>query len=137
MAAAVEIGLPPNVARPIAVQRVEQVAAGDHAADREAVAQPLGEGHHVRGDAVVLDAPEVLPGPAPAGLHLVGDEQDAVLVEDLLERREQAVRRHREATDALDRLGDQRRDVTPGRGRQHMPQVLDAGLDVVGVVKPA
>ena len=43
-------------------------------------------------DAVRLVAPEVLARAPPAGLHLVGDEQDAVLVEHLLERGEAAVR---------------------------------------------
>ena len=58
-------------------------ARRDDAADREAVAEALGEGQRVRGDAVRLVAPEVLAGAAPAGLHLVADEQDPVLVEHL------------------------------------------------------
>ena len=88
-----EIGLPPKVDRPTAWQAVHQVAAGDDAADREAVAQALGEGHHVGRHAVVLDAEERAAGAAPAGLHLVGDEQDALLVEDLLVGGEQPVGR--------------------------------------------
>ena len=98
----------------VAADPVEQVAPADHAADREPVGEALGERHEVGGDAVRLDAPEVLAGAAPTGLDLVGDEQDAVLVEDFLVRLEQAVGRHREPADALDRLGDQRADVLRG-----------------------
>ena len=118
----------------VAADTVEQFAAGHHAADGEAVAQSLGERHRVRGDPVRGDAPEVLAGTAPAGLHLVGDQQDAVLVEDLLVRGEQPVGRHGEPAHALHRLGQQAADV--GRvnpGGQQGPQVLHAGLDVVGV----
>ena len=95
----------------VAADAVQQVAAGDHAADGEAVAQALGERHDVRDDPVRADAPEVLAGAAPAGLHLVGDEQDAVLVEDRGVRAEQPVGRHGEPADALHRLGDQAGDV--------------------------
>ena len=70
--------------------RVHDLGAADHAGQREAVADALGEGQQVRHDAVGLVAPEVLAGAAPAGLHLVGDQQDPVLVEHLLERAEGA-----------------------------------------------
>ena len=61
-------------------------------------------------------------------------KQDAVLVEDFLVRLEQAVGRHGETADALDRLGDQRADVgRVDRGVQERPEVGDAGVDVLGV----
>src|SRR5581483_6686631 len=117
----------------VAADPVEQVAAGDHAADGEAVAEALGERHRVGGNPVRGDAPEVLAGAAPAGLYLVGDEQDAVLVEDLLVRREQAVGRHGEAAHALHRLGQQAAHVAGvDAAGQQRPQVVHAGLDVVG-----
>ena len=65
-------------------------------------------------DAVGLVAPEVVAGAAPAGLHLVGDEEDAVPVEHLLHRAEEPVGRRREPADALDRLGDHAGDVARG-----------------------
>src|SRR5207342_1077044 len=67
----------------VARQAVHQVAAGDDPADGEPVAEPLGERDHVGGDPVRAEAPEMVAGPSPAGLHLVGDEQDAALVEHL------------------------------------------------------
>src|SRR6202034_4409752 len=51
----------------VAADAVEEVAAANDAADREAVAEALGERHEVGGDAVGLDAPEGLAGAAPAG----------------------------------------------------------------------
>lgn len=68
--------------------------------------------------------------PSPSGLDLVGDEQDPGLVQDALVGGEQALRRHREPADALDRLGDERGDVPAGRGREHVPEVVHAGVDV-------
>ena len=115
---------------PVAADAVEQVAATDDAADREPVGEALGKRHEVRGDAVRLDAPEGLACAAPAGLHLVGDEEDAVGVEDFLVGREEPVGGHGEAADALDRLGDERADVGGvDRGAQQRAQVRDAGLD--------
>src|SRR5579863_5886094 len=118
----------------VAADAVEQVGAGHDAADGEAVAQALGERHRVRGDAVRGDAPEVRAGAAPAGLHLVGDQQDTVLVEDLLVRGEQPVGRHGEPAHALYRLGQQAADVgrVDAAGEQGL-EVVHAGLDVVGV----
>jgi len=83
------------------------------------------------------DAPEVLPGATPAGLHLVGDEKDAALVEDLFVRREQPVRWDGEAADPLHRFGDHACDVARRRGVQQLAQVADAGGDVGGVVELA
>ncbi len=57
-----------------------------------------------------------------------------MLVEDFLVRAEQPVGRHGEPANALHRLGQQTADV--GRvdpGGQQGPEVLHAGLDVVGV----
>ena len=51
-----------------------------------------------------------MPEPAEAGDDLVGDQQDVVPAQDLLDRLEVAVRRHDHAARALDRLGDERRD---------------------------
>ncbi len=119
----------------VGVQAVHDLGAGDDSADGHAVADALGEGHEVRRPVapVSLPAPEVFARAAPAGLHLVGDPQDAVLVEHLAERRVQTVRRCGEATDALDGFGDQR----GGRARvaEQVPQVLDAGGDEVRVAQ--
>ena len=57
-----------------------------------------------------------------------------MLVENFLIRLEQAVGRHREPADALDRLGDQRADVIRvDRGLQQRLEVGHAGVDVLGV----
>ena len=49
-----------------------------------------------------------MPGTAKAGDDLVGDEQDVVLVEHLLQLLEVTFRRHQHATGAHDGLGDER-----------------------------
>src|SRR5690606_25155073 len=119
----------------VGVQAVHDLGAGDDTADGHAVADALGEGQHVgrAAAAVGLPAPEVLPGAAPAGLHLVGDPQDAVPVQHLAEGGVQAVGRGGEAADALDRFGDQ------GGGRagvaEEVLEVVDAGGDEVVVVQ--
>jgi hypothetical protein len=84
---------------------------------------------------VRLDAPEVLAGSAPPGLHLVRDEQDPVFVEDLLHRTEQSIGRCAEATDALDRLDDHAGDVAGGRRVDHIAKIATARVDVLGVVE--
>ena len=71
---------------------------------------PLAMHDHVGTDAVVLDR-EHLPGSAEAGLHLVGDEQDAVLVADLGEAAEERHRRGEVAALAEHGLDDHRRGL--------------------------
>ena len=60
---------------------LEQLRAGDERAERHAGRDALGRQQDVGLDAPVLDRPH-LAGAAGAGLDLVGDEQDAVLVAD-------------------------------------------------------
>ena len=59
--------------------------AGDAGAQRSAVADPLGHGHEVGGDSPVLEAPEMLAGPAETGLDLVGDAKAAGLADDIVD----------------------------------------------------
>ena len=58
------------------------VGLGQKSADGHAVAQPLGQGHHVGLHAVFLVA-EQAAQPTHAGLHLVQDQQDALAVAPL------------------------------------------------------
>ncbi len=75
-----------------------------------------------------LEAPEVLAGAPPTRLHLVRDEKDAVLVEDLFQRGEETVGRHDETAHPLDGFGDQAGDVPGGGGLDHLAQVGGAGI---------
>ena len=116
MPAAVETGLPPKVEKLIAGTAFTTSARPTTPARAKPLPMPLAKvirsGTHV----VRLVAPEVVAGTAPAGLHLVGDQQDAVLVEHLLAaRRSSPSGGVHEAADALDRLGDQRGHVAGGR----------------------
>jgi hypothetical protein len=77
----------------------------------------------------------VLTGSTPTGLHLVGDEQDAPLVADLLESPEHAVGRSGESAHSLNRLEDQRGNVPGGTGQQHVAEVCSDGLGEVRVVQ--
>ena len=113
---------------------IHDLGAGDHPADGEAVAGALGEGQQIGLEPVGLDAPEILAGAAPTGLHLVGDEQNPVLVEHLLHLAEEAVRRGDEAAHTLDRFGDHRRHITCGGDVEHVAQIVHTRRDelVVG-----
>ena len=84
-------------------------AAGD-GGEREAARDALRARDEVGHDAVVLDR---VPGAGAgdAGLDLVGDEHDAVLGAELLDRREVAGRRDDDAAVALDRLDEERGDL--------------------------
>ena len=86
------------------------------------VRDPLGHRHDLGLDAAVLDAPPLAAGAAEAGLHLVADEDAAVLPDDLDRDLEVLLRRRDEPADALDRLGEEAGDLA-GRGRPD--QLLD------------
>ena len=104
-------GLPPNVE---IVQRLERV--GDlgrrDAAPPSGIpfAMPLAIVMMSGSTPVVLDAPELAAGAAEAGLHLVADEDAAVLPDDVDGDLEVLRRRRDEAADALDRLGEEAGD---------------------------
>ena len=92
------------------VDLLEHRPLGQHRADRhEPAGQRLGHGDDVGGDVLVLVGEE-LAGAAEPALHLVADEQRAVLVQQFRGRGEEAVGRHVHAL-ALDGLDDERRDV--------------------------
>ena len=83
----------------------------------------LGHADDVGLDAVVLDG-EHLAGATEAALHLVGDEQDAVLPAALDEAGQERVRRGDVAALAEHRLEDHRRGLV-GRGHR-LQQVVEA-----------
>ena len=89
--------------REIFSKRLLERLAHGHAGDREAVAEALADRHHVGHDAPVLHA-QPLARAAPAGEHLVGHQQDLLLVAELAQLGEEVVRRHDRAAPALDRL---------------------------------
>ena len=88
-----------------------------HAGERKAGRDRLGDGHQVGLDAVVLDR-EHLPGAAEAGLHLVDDEDDPVLVADPAQPAHELLGRDDEAALALHGLDDDRRDLLGGDLRE-------------------
>ncbi len=105
-------------------ERLHHRVARDDGADRRVRGrQPLGRGHEVGLDVVALRAE---PGaePAEAGDHLVGAEQDPMLVADRADARPVALRRRERAARVLHRLHDHHRD-RPG------PGLLDRRLEVV------
>ena len=70
------------------------ILGGEERADRKAAAKRLGERHHVGLDAGALVG-EQLAGAAHAGLHLVEDQQQAVLVAQRAQAFEKLVGVHR------------------------------------------
>ena len=89
--------------------RVHDLGAAEHARERQAVRDRLRDADQVGLDARVLDREEAA-GAAEAGLHLVGDEDDAVAVADLAHACDELGRRDDEAALALHRLEDDRGD---------------------------
>ena len=131
-AAAVHTGLPPNVlpCRP----GVSNSAAGPtarHRADRQPPAQPLGQGHHVRRDAVVLVG-EKRAGAAHSGLHLVEDQQCAVPRGDLAGGGQVALGRDDDAALPHDRLQEHRGGVVADGGGQRVRVAVRHVRDVAG-----
>ena len=91
-------------------ESVGDVLASDGTAHGQvATGNALGNGHDVGGDAPVL-AGEHLAGATEAGYHLIGDEQDAVLVADFAQHWPIVVRRHHRSHGTGNRLGDDARD---------------------------
>ncbi len=78
-------------------------ARREKGAERESAADALGDRHDVGLDPGPL-AGEELAGAADAGLHLVGDEKQAVLVAERAQRRQERRAGDADAAFALDRL---------------------------------
>ena len=79
-------------------------------ADRETAAERLGQRHDVGGDAGALVG-EQFAGAAHAGLHLVEDQQQAVLVAKFAQRPQERGLDHAHAALAHDRLDHDRRGL--------------------------
>ena len=103
------------------VARFEDVrpGVGKARADGYAAAQALGQGHHVRRDAVVL-VREPAAGPAETGLNLVEDQQDVLRVAPLAHA-PQVARRRRDDADL------------PHYGLEHHSDCLAGGCGLDGV----
>jgi len=71
--------IPPEGGSVVARLQHRAVGLGQHRADGEASPQTFGQGHHVRLDPIVLVSEE-FAGPTQARLHLVHDEQEALLI---------------------------------------------------------
>ena len=66
-----------------------------------------------------------MAGPAEAADHLVGDQQDVVLLADLLDLGPVGLRRNDHAAGTLDRLADESGDIL-------RTQLLDLGFQRLG-----
>ncbi len=91
---------------------VHDLRPPEHARERQARGDRLGDDDQVRLDPEVLHR-ERAPGAAETCLHLVGHEDDPVLVADPAEALHELGRRHDEAALALDRLEDDARRPPP------------------------
>ena len=94
----------------------------------DGAAECLAQAHDVGCHVPVLHAPQPA-GAAHAGLHLVGDEQDAPLVADLADLGEVVGRRDDGAGLALHRLHDHGGDVD-AHLRRRCPSSLSSGVGV-------
>ena len=108
-------GLPPKVEPCVpAVMPLRGLGGGEAGAERKSAAERLGERHDVGGDAGALVG-EQLAGAADAGLHLVEDQQQAVLVAELAQRAQELGRHDAHAAFAHDRLDQDRAGRRPDR----------------------
>src|SRR5580704_6142103 len=87
---------------------------GGERAQRKSVSDALGGDQNVGIDAEMLVGKH-LPGASKAGLDFVGDEQNAVLIEDLLDLFEVIRWRHDDAAFAHHRLGNEGGDIGGSR----------------------
>ena len=103
---------------------------GDHHAAGDPSGQPLGDGHHVGLDAVVLVAVPTA-GPRHPGLHLVEDQQGPHRIGDLTQTLQEARLRQVHTSLALDRLDQDRTGL--GSGQLADPvQIVEAGVVEAG-----
>ena len=104
-----------------------ELVGGDHAADRDAVGEALGEDDHVRLDPVRLESEigdaECGPRPICTSSQMKGMPWRS---QDLLDADEVFGRRGDEAADTLDRLGDEGGRVAAGGGADHRLDVAGA-----------
>src|ERR1019366_8729655 len=101
--------------------------------DRAAVGEALGPRHDVRNHAPMLDAEPLAAGAPPAGLHLVADEDAAVIAHDLLHDLEVLPGRRDIAADALNGFGDEGRDPAAGGGADQFLQIQSAADFAIGI----
>ena len=116
--------------------RIGDFRARSVGAKRETIRDAFGTDENVRHNAVIFDR-EHLSRAAEAGLHFIGDEENAVMIEDLLYFQEVIGRRHDDAAFAHNRLGDEGRDIV-GSGELYDiidgPGTLPGAL--LGIIRP-
>ena len=103
-------GLPPKVEPWVPARHVIRSARAMMAPSGRPLAMPL-PASRMSGSTPSCSTAQNLPGAADPALHLVGDEQDAVLVAELPQPGQEAGRRDDVAALALDRLDEDRRDL--------------------------
>ena len=79
---------------------------------RTAVADPFGHRHNVRNDPLRFESPEMRAGAAKAGLHFIGDTNAAGGADVFVDVFEIAVGKNDGAADALDRFGNEGRNLS-------------------------
>ncbi len=125
--------------------RASTILSSDEHARKRQIARrgSLGEGDEVWADAIIL-RPKPRPEPAEARDDFVGKEEDAVLVDDLLDFRPIAVGRDLDAAGALHRLGRECGDILGPDGQDLILESFGRaqtevvkGFPVAAVVEPA
>ena len=114
-------------------ERVGDRLADDDAAERQvAGVDTLGEAHQIGLHAPLLER-EPLAATPEAGHHLVADHHDAVPVAALADALQVAVGRHEDAVGADDGLDDDRRDGVAALDHQHVVEVGEGALALLGL----
>src|SRR2546423_2763543 len=103
------------------------IGTGERSADWNAVAHAFRRGDDIGSDLPLLDAEPALASASPSGLHFIGDEESAVVLDDFEDDLEIFLGRCNEAADALNRLGDEGGDLSRGRGLDYVLNILGAG----------
>jgi len=113
---------------PLLDQYVRDPVANHDAANRQVAGrQSLGDRHQVGADSVQVGTKPVSGAARSPQIHLVGDQQDAVLVADALDLGPVGFRRDDHAARALDRLADERRDAV---GAEFLDLLIEGTRDL-------
>ena len=115
------------------LERISNLWSGDCHAQGHAVGHSLGHGHYIGFHTPVLDAEHLSARATKACLHLVANENPAVLADDLGCDGKVLRRGHHKAAHTQDGLGQKARDLARGGGLDQFFDVGGAGHFAGGI----
>src|ERR1700687_4217475 len=93
-------------------KRLRYLHARRHRSEGDSIPDSLRHRDEVRHDVEILEAPVVIARATETGLHFIGDAQSTVIARDPVRLTEIIAGAMRRSSHALNRLGDERRDLS-------------------------